>query len=139
MTNQHGNPKPLEIDGVSTCDGRKPWPPDVVGRPCDSSAIDWHRRKLATCASCDEERRAYHQAWLHWLEHPLDPSAQPLVSVVIPAYEAGAFISEAVTSCLTQSWVSLEVIVVDQVKLNLRMLGKKTDRRDAYEIARRLR
>ena len=33
----------------------------------------------------------------------------------------------------------LEVIVVDPVKLNLRMLGKKTDRRDAYEIARRLR
>jgi len=33
----------------------------------------------------------------------------------------------------------LKVIVVDPVKLNLRMLGKKTDRRDAYEIARRLR
>lgn len=32
----------------------------------------------------------------------------------------------------------LNVIVVDAVKLNLRMLGKKTDRRDAYEIARRL-
>lgn len=32
----------------------------------------------------------------------------------------------------------LNVVVVDAVKLNLRMLGKKTDRRDAYEIARRL-
>jgi transposase len=32
----------------------------------------------------------------------------------------------------------MNVIVVDAVKLNLRMLGKKTDRRDAYEIARRL-
>jgi transposase len=32
----------------------------------------------------------------------------------------------------------MEVVVVDAVKLNLRMLGKKTDRRDAYEIARRL-
>jgi transposase len=32
----------------------------------------------------------------------------------------------------------MDVIVVDAVKLNLRMLGKKTDRRDAYEIARRL-
>jgi transposase len=31
------------------------------------------------------------------------------------------------------------VIVVDPAKLNLRALGKKTDRRDAYEIARRLR
>ena len=33
----------------------------------------------------------------------------------------------------------MEVLVVDAVKLNLRMSGKKTDRRDAYEIARRLR
>jgi transposase len=32
----------------------------------------------------------------------------------------------------------MNVLVVDAVKLNLRMLGKKTDRRDAYEIARRL-
>lgn len=32
----------------------------------------------------------------------------------------------------------LDIVVVDAVKLNLRMLGKKTDRRDAYEIARRL-
>src|SRR5262245_22774335 len=31
-----------------------------------------------------------------------------------------------------------EVVVVDASKLNLRALGKKTDRRDAYEIARRL-
>jgi transposase len=32
----------------------------------------------------------------------------------------------------------MNVIVVDAMKLNLQMLGKKTDRRDAYEIARRL-
>jgi len=32
----------------------------------------------------------------------------------------------------------MDVVVVDAMKLNLRMLGKKTDRRDAYEIARRL-
>ena len=32
----------------------------------------------------------------------------------------------------------MEVVVVDAVKLNLRILGKKTDRHDAYEIARRL-
>src|SRR6516162_4183429 len=31
-----------------------------------------------------------------------------------------------------------DVVVVDALKLNLRALGKKTDRRDAYEIARRL-
>lgn len=34
--------------------------------------------------------------------------------------------------------LQMDVVVVDAVKLNLRMLGKKTDRRDAYEIARRL-
>lgn len=33
----------------------------------------------------------------------------------------------------------MDVVVADPVKLNLRMSGKKTDRRDAYEIARRLR
>ncbi len=33
----------------------------------------------------------------------------------------------------------LEIVVVDPTKMGLRMLGKKTDRRDAYELARRLR
>ncbi len=35
--------------------------------------------------------------------------------------------------------LGLEVVVVDATKMGLRMLGKKTDRRDAYELARRLR
>ena len=33
----------------------------------------------------------------------------------------------------------IDIVVVDPFKLNLRMLGKKTDRRDAFETARRLR
>ena len=33
----------------------------------------------------------------------------------------------------------LDITVVDATKMGLRMLGKKTDRRDAYELARRLR
>lgn len=33
----------------------------------------------------------------------------------------------------------MDVVVVDAAKLNLRMLGQKTDRRDAHEMARRLR
>lgn len=33
----------------------------------------------------------------------------------------------------------LDIVVVDATKMGLRMLGKKTDRRDAYELARRLR
>jgi len=35
--------------------------------------------------------------------------------------------------------LGLDVVVVDSTKMGLRMLGKKTDRRDAYELARRLR
>lgn len=56
--------------------------------------------------------------------------------------ESGRFCVEAVgmnrwfvNACRSSG---LDVVVVDASKLNLRMLGKKTDRRDAYEIARRL-
>jgi transposase len=35
--------------------------------------------------------------------------------------------------------LDLDIVVVDPSKMGLRMLGKKTDRRDAYELARRLR
>jgi transposase len=41
-----------------------------------------------------------------------------------------------VNACQDQG---LEIIVVDPTKMDLKMLGKKTDRRDAYELARRLR
>jgi transposase len=40
-----------------------------------------------------------------------------------------------VDGCLERG---LEVVVVDPIKLGLKTLGKKTDRRDAHEIARRL-
>ena len=40
-----------------------------------------------------------------------------------------------VDGCLERG---LEVMVVDPIKLGLKILGKKTDRRDAHEIARRL-
>lgn len=41
-----------------------------------------------------------------------------------------------VLSCID---FGLDIVVVDATKMGLRMLGKKTDRRDAYELARRLR
>ena len=41
-----------------------------------------------------------------------------------------------VNACREQGF---DIVVVDPTKMNLRMLGKKTDRRDAYELARRLR
>jgi transposase len=51
------------------------------------------------------------------------------------AVEAVGFNRWFVDACRA---AQLDVVVVDPVKLNLRMLGKKTDRRDALEIARRL-
>jgi transposase len=41
-----------------------------------------------------------------------------------------------VNACQEQG---LQIVVVDPTKLDLKMLGKKTDKRDAYELARRLR
>jgi glycosyltransferase involved in cell wall biosynthesis len=40
-------------------------------------------------------------------------AADPLVSVVIPTYNHGALVPEAVESALAQSWRNLEVVVVD--------------------------
>jgi transposase len=57
--------------------------------------------------------------------------------------EGGRYCVEAVgmnrwlvNACLE---LGLDIVVVDSTKMGLRMLGKKTDRRDAYELARRLR
>jgi glycosyltransferase involved in cell wall biosynthesis len=38
---------------------------------------------------------------------------RPLVSVIIPAYNAGPWIHEAITSVLQQTWPKIEVLVVD--------------------------
>jgi transposase len=52
------------------------------------------------------------------------------------AVEALGFNRWFVNACLEEG---LDVVVVDPANLNLRASGKKTDRQDAYEIARRLR
>jgi glycosyltransferase involved in cell wall biosynthesis len=41
------------------------------------------------------------------------PSAQPLVSILIPAYNAGEFLAATVQSALNQTWPSKEIIIVD--------------------------
>lgn len=38
---------------------------------------------------------------------------QPLVSVIIPTYECGAFVADAVASALRQSYLNVEIVVVD--------------------------
>lgn len=48
----------------------------------------------------DEEKQNYH-------------SGQPLVSVVIPAYNAAAYIAEAIDSVLAQIYKNIEIIVVE--------------------------
>ena len=40
-------------------------------------------------------------------------SGHPLVSVVMPAYNAAPYIEEAIRSALSQSWSNLEVVVVN--------------------------
>lgn len=39
--------------------------------------------------------------------------AEPLVSIIIPAYNYGHYISEAVDSALAQTWSNCEIIVID--------------------------
>jgi glycosyltransferase involved in cell wall biosynthesis len=38
---------------------------------------------------------------------------QPLVSVIMPAFNTGAFIADAITSVIAQTWTNWELIVVD--------------------------
>ena len=53
------------------------------------------------------------------------PAAAPTVSVLMPAYNAGRYVAEAVESVLAQSFADFELIVVDD---------GSTDRTRAMEL-----
>jgi glycosyltransferase involved in cell wall biosynthesis len=62
---------------------------------------------------------------------PSRPPADPIVSVVVPAYNASRYILQAVRSVLAQSLSELELIVVDDGSTDdtLEVLGRISDRR----------
>ena len=94
-------------------------PSELVARECPVSAAAWHLASLEGCLLQDADddvdlcRRRYHAMWLGHLLFPEDPRFVPTVSVVIPCYNGSDCIADAVTSCLDQTWPSVEVIVVD--------------------------
>ena len=69
----------------------------------------WNNR----AGSAWPEGRAWRINRERFFTPPLPPGREPLVSVIMPAYNAEAYIAEAVSSILDQSWRNLELIVVD--------------------------
>lgn len=56
---------------------------------------------------------------------PKDSKGNPLVSIIIPCFNNGPFVGEAIRSALDQRWRNLEVIIVDD--------GSTDDSRDKIE------
>jgi glycosyltransferase involved in cell wall biosynthesis len=76
----------------------------TFGPPAPSSA----HRATAVTARHDDKRRS----------HPTAPSAAdlidlPLVSIVVPTYNHGRYLAEALESILAQDYARLEIIVID--------------------------
>src|SRR6478735_7775412 len=83
------------------------------------------------------------------------PSPEPLVSICMPAYQAAAWIGDAIESALAQTWQNFELIVVDdassdstlavarsyddlrlRVEANPRNLGQARNHNRAAELSR---
>ena len=69
----------------------------------------WNKR----AGSVWPEGRAWRINRERFFTPSLPPGREPLVSVIMPAYNAEAYIAEAVSSILDQSWRNLELIIVD--------------------------
>src|SRR5687768_14457984 len=59
---------------------------------------------------------------------------QPLVSIIIPAYNAERFIKETIMSALRQSWPSKEIIVVDDGSSDLTYKIAKSFENDGVKL-----
>ena len=59
------------------------------------------------------EGRAWRVNRERFFTPPLPVGRAPLVSVILPAYNAEAYIAEAIASILDQSWRNIELIIVD--------------------------
>lgn len=90
-------------------------PVDVIGRPAPHAALPFHRNALARLCRCAplhplRHRLAYHADWILSL---LTDGSGPLVSVIIPVFNRSDSITEAVNSCLAQTYSNLEILVID--------------------------
>ena len=74
-----------------------------------SASEAWNNR----AGSAWPEGRAWRINRDRFFTPPIPPGREPLVSVIMPAYNAEAYIAEAVSSILDQSWQNLELIIVD--------------------------
>lgn len=100
--------------------------------------IDLHRTVIQICVLNAQgeiitEKRLRYASFEEGVEAVrfLDPFAR-VGRITIEAMGLNRWL---VNACLEQSW---DVLVCDPRRLGLKKLGKKTDQRDAYELARRL-
>jgi transposase len=100
--------------------------------------IDLHKDVLQVCVLENAQRTVFEQRYeIETLEQGL-----AVVAALKRFATSGRFAVEAVgmnrwfvDACREAGY---DIVVVDPTRLGLRMLGRKTDRRDAFEIARRL-